>query len=242
MKMNFNHKVISILSGLLCLSILTSGCTKPESSDLDEQLALKNTQLLNLEASFGQLKLENESLIKEVDDLKQQTQVSTDTPFNQVLNVIHILADQNMLALSEYIHPTKGVRFSPYGYVDIANHLVFMPDQVSTLMTDTQAYTWGNYDGSGDPIIQTFSEYYEEFVYDEAYIEPHIIGNNVVVGTGNSLINISEVYPEGVFVEFHFKGFDPQYEGIDWSSLRLVFEEVDSVWYLVGIIHDQWTI
>jgi (p)ppGpp synthase/HD superfamily hydrolase len=43
-------------------------------------------------------------------------------------------------------------------------------------------------------------------------------------------------------VEYHFSGFDPKYEGMDWRSLRLVFEEKDNIWHLVGIIHDQWTI
>jgi hypothetical protein len=37
-------------------------------------------------------------------------------------------------------------------------------------------------------------------------------------------------------------GFDPEYEGMDWRSLRLVFEKKNDIWYLVGIIHDQWTI
>jgi (p)ppGpp synthase/HD superfamily hydrolase len=29
---------------------------------------------------------------------------------------------------------------------------------------------------------------------------------------------------------------------MDWRSLRLVFEKKNDIWYLVGIIHDQWTI
>jgi hypothetical protein len=29
---------------------------------------------------------------------------------------------------------------------------------------------------------------------------------------------------------------------MDWESLRLVFQEEGGVWYLVGVIHDEWTI
>ena len=43
-------------------------------------------------------------------------------------------------------------------------------------------------------------------------------------------------------VEYHFPGFDPQYGGLDWASLRLVFQEFEGRWVLVGIIHDEWTI
>jgi hypothetical protein len=69
-----------------------------------------------------------------------------------------------------------------------------------------------------------------------------MIGNNIVIGKGNTLENIHEVYPDGVFVEFHFTGFNEQYDGMDWKSLRLVFEQDGGSWRLVGIVHDQWTI
>jgi hypothetical protein len=42
-------------------------------------------------------------------------------------------------------------------------------------------------------------------------------------------------------VEYYFPGFDPQYEGMDWRSLRLIFLQDNDVWYLAGIVHDQWT-
>jgi len=29
---------------------------------------------------------------------------------------------------------------------------------------------------------------------------------------------------------------------MDWGRLRLVFEGKDNIWYLVGIINDEWTI
>jgi hypothetical protein len=43
-------------------------------------------------------------------------------------------------------------------------------------------------------------------------------------------------------VEYHFSGFDKKFEGMDWASLKLVFENSNNEWYLVGIVHDQWTI
>jgi hypothetical protein len=43
-------------------------------------------------------------------------------------------------------------------------------------------------------------------------------------------------------VEYYFPGFEAQYEGMDWKSLRLVFEQHQGSWKLVGIIHNEWTI
>ena len=56
------------------------------------------------------------------------------------------------------------------------------------------------------------------------------------------LENQFEVYDNPIIVEYYFPGFNPEYEGMDWKSLRLVFEQYEDNWYLVGIIHNQWTI
>ena len=54
--------------------------------------------------------------------------------------------------------------------------------------------------------------------------------------------NVRAIYPKSIVVEYYYDGFDPQYEGMDWQSLRLVFESEADRWVLVGIIHDEWTI
>lgn len=149
---------------------------------------------------------------------------------------------KDMAKLSQTVHPDKGVRFSPYAYVNTETNLVFTADQIRKLPSDEKVYVWGSYDGSGEPIELSFADYYNKFVYDKDFLHAKEIGYNKILGKGNSLINISEVYPEAKFVEYHFPGFEPKYQGMDWESLRLVFEKKNSVWYLVGIIHDQWTI
>ena len=54
--------------------------------------------------------------------------------------------------------------------------------------------------------------------------------------------NVADAYPEARFVEYHFPGIDPELEGFDWCSLKLVFQVWENDWYLVGIIHGEWTI
>ena len=110
------------------------------------------------------------------------------------------------------------------------------------MLNNNEIYTWGYYDGIGDTINLKFIDYYNRFVYDVDFANPHMIGNNYLIGKGNSLINIEDAYSNAEYVEFHFTGFESQYEGIDWKSLRLVFEEDNDKYYLIGIIHDEWTI
>ena len=77
-----------------------------------------------------------------------------------------------------------------------------------------------------------------EIIHD-AYLGPTFQQG---IGQGNSINNIAQIYPSAVTVEYHFEGFEEEYAGLDWRSLRLVFEASGGTWYLVGIVHDEWTI
>ena len=157
---------------------------------------------------------------------------------------IMALHDRDLAALARLVHPILGLRFTPYALVTKGSDgdLVFRADELPGLMADSTVYHWGLYDGSGLPIDATFRAYYDQFVYDVDFVRPDVVGFGERVGQGNSIDNIATAYPGGVMVEYHFEGFDPQYGGMDWRSLRLVFEELNGIWYLVGIVHDEWTI
>lgn len=176
-----------------------------------------------------------------------ETPVPTRTP-QQALTleesaqrVIQALADRDMTTLAQTVHPDQGVRFSPYTYVR-EEHLVFMPGELPGLFDSDEVYSWGDYDGTGEPIELTFSQYYDEFVYSADFANPEQIGYDREIGMSSMINNIHDFYPEAEFVEYHFSGFDPQYAGMDWESLRLVFLQEGETWYLVGIVHDEWTI
>jgi hypothetical protein len=154
---------------------------------------------------------------------------------------IWAIRDRDMTALAAWVHPVDGVRFSPYAYVNPSD-LRFLPDQLVDLLADPAVYLWGAFDGSGRPIELTFAAYYERFVYDHDFANAEQTSLNQRLGQGNSLDNSREFYPGAMVVEYHFSGFDPQYAGMDWRSLRLVFQQLEGAWYLVGVIHDEWTI
>lgn len=235
------YRNLFIIAVVIIALVLTS-CSPASNSNLEEELKAKDDLIKTLEDEKKSLEDEVEALKDRVKELEEQSVQRPQSLLSTALQVVEILKNEDMTALAAYVHPTSGVRFTPYSYVDTASDLTFTQDQVAALMSDNTIRTWGAYDGSGEPIDKTFSDYYDEFVYDEDYLNPHMIGNNVLIGKGNSLDNLTDVYTNGEFVEFHFSGFDPQYEGIDWSSLKLVFEQVSGEWKLVGIIHSQWTI
>jgi uncharacterized protein YgiM (DUF1202 family) len=155
--------------------------------------------------------------------------------------IVQALRDKKMARLASWVDPEEGLRFSPYGYVT-AGDQVFDAADVPGLLADPAVYLWGSFDGSGEPILFTFGQYYERFVYSKDFAQPHVVGLNQQVGTGNSINNIADFYPGSVIVEYHFEGFDPRYGGMDWQSLRLVLKLRGGAWVLVGIVHDEWTI
>jgi hypothetical protein len=153
---------------------------------------------------------------------------------------VSAIKNQDFATVAQYVYPTNGLRFSPYAYVKDSDQVI-PADKVAGLMEDSTVYNWGLHDGSGQPIDLTFANYYSEFIYDVDFANAPQVALNHRLGMGNSIDNNLEIYPGAMVVEYYFPGFDPQYQGMDWRSLRLVFQQFDNTWYLVGLIHDQWT-
>jgi hypothetical protein len=154
-------------------------------------------------------------------------------------SAIQLIKKNDWKALAALVHPTTGLKFSPYASVE-EGALVFSPDKVKLLGTDKKTYEWGAWDGSGEPMNLTFAEYYARFVYDKDYANKPEIGINKIIRSGNTADGIAEAFgKDAAFVEYHKAA--SQKDGMDWGSLRLVFKMLDGKWYLVGIVHDGWT-
>jgi len=179
-----------------------------------------------------------------------RTPIPTDTPTptsvpmnltDASFEVVSALKASDMDRLADFVHPSLGVRFSPYSYIS-DNDLVFQKAAIPSLMRSPATYTWGTYlNGSGTPIELKIKDYYPLFVYSADFANPDQLAVNQSIGQGNTINNLTEYYPGAEFVEYHFTGFDSQYEGKDWQSLRLVFLNQDGKLYLIGIVHAQWT-
>jgi len=154
--------------------------------------------------------------------------------------ILKLVKEKNYAALSKYVHPKNGVRFSPDAYVDIKNNVKFTAKQLSGINANKK-YTWGAHMGSGDPIYLNVGEYFDHFVYHVDFLENAQISQNEILGSSTRLNNLEEVYRDCDFTEFYFKGTDANH-GMDWESVRLVFKTEKDQPYLVAIIHDQWTI
>lgn len=156
-------------------------------------------------------------------------------------SIVELLRDRDLGTLSDWIDPEQGLRFSPYPHIDTAGSQLFQADKLPDFK-DAGKLQWGTADGSGEPILLTFRDYYEKYVYNQDFADAPDVSVNSLKGQGTTAFNAAEVYPGASYVEFHFPGFDEKAEGMDWQSLVLVFVPAGEEWNLVSIVHGQWTI
>ncbi|MDQ6422805.1 hypothetical protein RB620_25590 [Paenibacillus sp. LHD-117] len=163
------------------------------------------------------------------------------TPQDAAAAIMLALKDSDPETLKSYVHPEKGVLFSPYVHVDAAQAKRFSPEELPGLADDV-LHVWGSYDGSGEPIELTFGDYFKKFIYDKDFLYAEKVGWDEILGKGNTEPNLKDVFPGCYVVDYHFSGFDEQYEGMDWESLILVLESHEGGWYLSALVHNGWTI
>ena len=157
-------------------------------------------------------------------------------------NILSDLEDGDFQALSLAAHPEYGVVFSPYATITLSKSKCFQSEQIALFGSDTNAYVWGVYAGSGEPIEMTVADYLAQFVLYRDYSASAILGVNRIVRKGNALENITDVFPNLQFVDFHIPGnADNDGEDCAWSSLRLGFEEYDGSLWLTVILSSRWT-
>lgn len=155
--------------------------------------------------------------------------------------VVTALRDRDLAKLSTLAHPDQGIRFSPYAFVDVQKHVRLDRATIARGFANPQRYLWGHTDGQGAPMDWTFEEFYTRQLWDRDYSKATMIAIDTRQQNGNSLDNSAQAYPSAHVVEYHLPSTDPN-TSLDWGSLRIVLEDKGGTWYVVGLIHDEWTI
>lgn len=148
-----------------------------------------------------------------------------------------LLAAENYSELAFF--SSEGILFSPYPYIHIETAQVLTP---SELEENKEPLFWGYFDGSGDSILLTIPAYRERFLSTLNRTDAFevISGPENPIARGNSLVNLSEVFPGASFVEYYW---EPSEEGyLDWQGLLFIIEVSNDKYYLKGLVNNQWTI
>jgi hypothetical protein len=215
---------------ILYFSLLIYGCNAPRDENTSSVSADTATNGQNIQ-----------------DSLKATTSRPDSNSKDTVLlllsvRILRTMRSRDYQSFSSFVHPAKGVRFSPYGYIDTAHHLVLTAARLGDATIRKGKKYWGSFDGTGDSILLDIDHYFADFAYGSDFLNAPQRAVNRFLGNGNSFNNLETAYPSADFTEFYFPGFDKRYEGMDWSTIRLVFEEYHGRYFLVGIVGDRWTI
>jgi hypothetical protein len=158
--------------------------------------------------------------------------------------IISAFKNVNYDSISMFIHPEDGVRFSPYSVISIKKDVLVKAEDVKGWKDKKKQakLEWGSFDGNDKPINLTPDEYVKRFVYDVNFLKADSIKINEFIGSGNTLNNLTEVYPGSSFVEYYYPGDNKKNAAHNWRSLRLVYKFKSGKYFLVGVVHDEWTI
>ncbi len=157
--------------------------------------------------------------------------------------ILKLAAAKDYAKIAAYIHPTEGIRFSPYAYVDKEEHKHFTADEFRDLVTN-KAKTkvlWGTSDPLSEPIKRTVEAYFKEFCYDKDYVNQGEYAYNETIGGSTVINNLAEAYPKAPFVEAHWSPTDEEKKPFEWGSVRLVFQEYQGNFFLIAWVHDAWS-
>lgn len=225
---------LALVAGV-CLGVVAAVCLQPEGVPPGEESALFSAMNASAPAQAVGSPLPGEGA-------EQTPPGENQALLDQAFSVLTALAERDWRALAGQVHPMDGVVFTPYSTVDLSANLCFSAGQVAEFGGDAARYVWGLSDGAGEPLELTVEEYFARYVWNTDYRRAPMLGVDRVIGSGNCLENVSEIFPEGRFVEFYFPGLEPEYNGFDWCALKLVFTEYQGAYRLRAVIHSEWTI
>ena len=220
-----NLHALTILYFFLCSSFIFMGCNQSDTSTITS-----DTTHITKDSILPQQKMDSLSSQTKAPDVRS---IAT--------TLLTALKGHDFKTVALYIHPQYGLRFSPYGHIDTATKAL-SSSQLLQLAASSKKVNWGRFDGTGEPILLTISDYFDRFVYDSPFLKAEKVSVNKSATAGNSMNNLHLIYPSAEFVEYYFSGFKKQYEGMDWKALTLVFITEKNKQYLVAVVHDQWTV
>lgn len=154
------------------------------------------------------------------------------------VEIINILSAKDYAKLETMVS-SAGLSINNNPSLDLTKHHV-SKEKVSEISYDSATTLWGYKDGRGDPINVTTQAFIEQYVFSKNFLMTDNINVNQIKdgGTSNTNTLLQDISGRN-FVAFYYQG-DPQYPGMTWRTLYLVFDMENGSYALRGITTNQW--
>ncbi len=110
---------------------------------------------------------------------------------------VRALQNNDTRALAKFVHPTQGVRFSPYVHADEGERIIRRA-QMPHLAHHPRRWNWGSYDGEGGDMMLTWNEFRRKILVPRPYLPIANTGAredfNRLSQNGNVPNNLLDVY------------------------------------------------
>lgn len=179
--------------------------------------------------------------LEEISDSWQNIEIDM-TDKNQVIEfAITALKTKNIEQLQKTIS-SDWVRFSPYSYIDTDRNIILQNNEILAAFNSDVDYVRWNADWSWLPILMTFKNYINRYVYDVDFQKLAERNYDKIVQRWNTINNIEDIYTWLSTIEFFVPGINPEYEGMDRRSLTFVLKQENNERKIKAIVHSEWTI
>jgi hypothetical protein len=149
--------------------------------------------------------------------------------------------DMNLLA---DLANENGIRFTIGRYIGKDEDIALTPDQIRSAFADRTVRNWGYLDGSGKPMMKTFSDFFS-FLYNDVYANTaEVKWNNPYSSFGPTLDEIRKEFGmASQTVEYRYPGKNPLQDGTDFTALKIVLlpESRGNSWNIAGFIRVYWS-
>jgi len=115
--------------------------------------------------------------------------------------VIKSLKFKNFNLLSEYVHPTKGIRFSPYSYI-LSSDMILKQSDIKKINNNHKKFDWGMKSSNMEQINLTFDNYFDRYVYNFDFANANQIIFQNITDSLDRVDNIKSFYANSYIMEY----------------------------------------
>jgi hypothetical protein len=155
--------------------------------------------------------------------------------------IMEALARRDFAKLARFVG-AEGLLLSPYLSIG-PDHVRLASADVARCGSDPQRRRWGDWDGSGDPILMTCKDYFDKLVWVTDFRRVGGTTFNKPFTRGTDVDNHLLLYPNAI-VAWRHRAEHRDGKGTirPWQSLHLIFARSGGRWTLRAIARGTWTI
>jgi uncharacterized protein YraI len=173
------------------------------------------------------------------DFLKKQPRPLTTkkAPKSLTINILHWLRSGNIEEIARHIHPTHGITLTEMVSFDADAKHHFDPKILLSIYQSGKILHWGEDYAKGNPIRMSLRTYLSRLTRDPRKLTRIDNPCDQKIGVFAIKKHGRLACHEARWVNRHSKTRD-----YDWLGLVVVMEQYHGTWYIVGLMHDRWTI